>query len=167
MIQAFAEPFLASIRFVREEQPVNLTLREATDADLDCLGSMNRQMCDDEGSRNPMSAAEMAVRMRSWLSNEWRGVLFEIEGRVVGYSVFHIGADYYNPAFPEVHLRQFFIARDVRGRGLGRLAFGLLRSEWFPADAQIHLDVLAANPRGERFWESLGFQKYSTAMRID
>lgn len=144
---------------------MKITLRSATDGDIPRLAEMNRQLCDDERSRNPMTIPALANRMREWLAKDWQGVLFEIEAEIAGYSVFQVGADYYEPSIPEVYIRQFLIVREHRGRGLGRQAFRLLESQWFPPGSQIHLDVLATNPRGERFWESLGFGAYSVAMR--
>lgn len=113
-----------------------------------------------------MTVAALAARMEKWLSEDWKAVLFEQQSRVVGYSVFQFGSDYYDPTIPEVHLRQFFIVRDHRSLGLGRQAFTLLMNTVFPPRSQVHLDVLATNPRGHRFWESVGFQHYSTAMRL-
>jgi RimJ/RimL family protein N-acetyltransferase len=145
---------------------MELSIRPATAADIQRLAEMNRQLANDERSRNSMSVAALAVRMEKWLNEDWNVVLFEEQSKVAGYSVFQIGSDYYDPAIPEVHVRQFFIVRERRCRGLGRQAFGLLINTVFPPGAQIHLDVLATNPRGRRFWESLGFQHYSTAMRL-
>jgi ribosomal protein S18 acetylase RimI-like enzyme len=146
---------------------VDLTLRPATAADVQLLADMNRQLCDDERSRNPMTIAELAVRMEKWLSEDWQAVLFQEPSQVVGYALFQIGADYYDPVVPEVYIRQFFIRREHRSRGLGRQAFDLLARQCFPTGARVHLDVLATNPNGQRFWESLGFQSYSTALRLE
>lgn len=145
---------------------MDLILRPATLADSPLLAEMNRQLADDERSRNNMTVAALAVRMEKWLSEDWQAVLFEQQSQIVGYALFQVGADYYDPAIPEVHLRQFFIARQHRRQGLGGQAFRLLVSTVFPAGSQIHLDVLATNPGGQRFWESVGFQQYSTAMRF-
>jgi GNAT superfamily N-acetyltransferase len=145
---------------------MDLTVRPATPADIQLLAEMNRQLCDDERSRNNMTVAALAVRMEKWLNEDWKAVLFEQQAKIVGYSVFRFGSDYYDPAIPEVHLRQFFIVRECRSRGLGHQAFGLLATTVFPPGAHIHLDVLATNPRGHHFWESVGFQHYSTAMRL-
>ena len=145
---------------------MDLTLRPATAADVQLLAEMNRQLCDDERSRNPMTIAALAARMEKWLSEGWQAVLFQEPSQIVGYALFQIGADYYDPAIPEVYIRQFLIQREQRNRGLGRQAFDLLARQCFPTGAQVHLDVLATNPAGQRFWESLGFIPYSTALRL-
>jgi GNAT superfamily N-acetyltransferase len=144
---------------------MQLTIRAATLADARLLGEMNRQLADAEQSRNALSVGALARRMEEWLSADWRGVLFEIP-EVVGYCIFQIGSDYYEPTIPEVYVRQFFIAADQRGLGLGRRAFELLRTTEFPPESRIHLDVLATNPPGQRFWQSVGFEPYSVAMRF-
>jgi ribosomal protein S18 acetylase RimI-like enzyme len=145
---------------------VELAIRPATAADVPLLAEMNRQLCDDEGSRNRMSVAELAVRMQQWLAGDWQAVLFEGPIQTVGYAVYRLGRDDYDPAVLEAYVRQFFIQRELRGRGLGRRAFGLLTTTTFPPGSQIHLEVLASNPRGQHFWESLGFQLYSAALRL-
>jgi GNAT superfamily N-acetyltransferase len=63
-----------------------------------------------------------------------------------------------------VYLRQFFIERDARGRGLGTEALALLTKTRFPPGAQITVDVLASNPQGERFWAKAGFTAYARTM---
>jgi GNAT superfamily N-acetyltransferase len=145
---------------------MELTIRTATVADAPRLGGMNRHLCDDERSRNRMSVAALVVRMERLLSEGWRAVLFQEQSNPIGYSLFRIGSDNYDPAIPEVYIRQFFIVRERRNRGVGRQAFTLLTTSVFPPGSQIHLDVLATNPRGRLFWESVGFQHYSTALRL-
>lgn len=143
-----------------------ITIRSATVADADLLGQMNRQLADDEQSRNPMSAASLAERMTKWLSEDWQAVIVEEENQPIGYALFQISHDYYAPSIPEVYVRQFFIARQQRGQGKGRQAFTLLIEEVFPKGSHVRLDVLATNPGGSQFWLSLGFQPYSTALRL-
>jgi GNAT superfamily N-acetyltransferase len=155
-----------SLRRTREHITMTITVRAATAADSQLLAEMNSQLTRDEGSRNPMDVPQLATRMEKWLSTEWQAVLFEHEHSTIGYSVFQIAADYYDPSIPEVHLRHFFIVPERRRRGLGRKALQLLIESAFPSAAHIYLDVLATNPRGKQFWESMGFQPYSLAMRL-
>jgi len=126
---------------------------------------MNRQLIEDEGSRNPMTVSELENRVRSWIGGEWHVVLFEVQAKATGYAVFQTRSDDYLPATPTVYIRQFFIMQEARGKGLGRRAFAALAATCFPAGAQISLDVLATNPSGLRFWESLGFTTYCITMR--
>lgn len=144
---------------------MELTLRPATLADASLLGAMNRQLGDDEHSRNSLDVPALVARMEKWLSEDWQAVVIESPSRAIGYALFQIGHDYYNATIPEVYVRQFFIARDQRGQGIGRRAFDMLLRDVFPPGAHVHLDVLATNPRGARFWETLGFHPFSTALR--
>lgn len=144
---------------------MDLFLRPATLADAPLLGAMNRQLADDEQSRNSLAVPALTARMEKWLSEDWQAVVIENHAQPIGYALFQIGHDYYDASIPEVYIRQFFIAREQRGQGVGRQAFDTLLAKIFPPGAHVHLDVLATNPRGARFWDSLGFQAYSTALR--
>lgn len=62
-------------------------------------------------------------------------------------------------------MRQFYIEREHRGRGLGRVAFHTLMQTRFPKGQAITLDVVATNPAGQHFWSKLGFALYFTAMK--
>ena len=88
--------------------------------------------------------------------------------QVVGYTVYQLRGDYYAPEQPVIYVRQYYIEREYRRRGLGRAAFQELVDKNFPEgyDA-ISLDVVATNPEGQQFWEQLGFVPYFTAMKRD
>lgn len=144
---------------------VAIELRRATLADAPLLATMNRQLIADERSRNPMSPAELEARMRGWLAADWTAVLIVRADMVVGYALYQERRDPYFPARRTVYLRQLFVGRDQRGRGVGRAAVATLLREWFPADATVELDVLATNPGGRRFWRSVGFAPYATTYR--
>ena len=141
---------------------VEVELRRATLADAPLLATMNRQLIEDERSRNPMSHAELAARMRGWLAGDWTAVLIVRADTVVGYALYQERRDPYFPARRTVYLRQLFVGREQRGRGIGRAALAILLREWFPADVTVEIDVLATNPAGQRFWRSVGFAPYAT-----
>jgi GNAT superfamily N-acetyltransferase len=157
-------------------------MRAATQADLPALAAMNQRLIQDEGSRNPMTLDQLEARLRDWLtSGDWRIDLIEFDSdelinasrstrrasRTIGYAVYQHRQDDYDPAQPVVYVRQFYIERDWRGQGWGRRAFALLAQERFPTGCTIILEALASNPRGYRFWASLGFQDYCTTMKRD
>jgi ribosomal protein S18 acetylase RimI-like enzyme len=141
---------------------VTIELRRATLDDAPLLATLNRQLIEDERSRNPMSDAELEARMRGWLAADWTAVLIVREEAVVGYALYQERHDPYFPARRTIYLRQLFVGRDQRGRGVGRAAIATLLREWFPADATVELDVLETNPAGQRFWRSVGFAPYAT-----
>ena len=99
-------------------------------------------------------------------SSNWAVHLFlQEDATIVGYSLHQLRRDDYLPNELNVHLRQFFIERASRSRGLGREAFGAI-SKTFPESCTVVIEVLAVNPRGQKFWQSLGFDIYCTTMTL-
>lgn len=143
-----------------------MTLRPATTDDLPLLAAMNHRLIKDEGSRNPMTLAQLQERMAGWLAGNWQVSLFVLaDSAIVGYAVYETRPDEYRPDEQRyVCLRQFFVEREYRGQGIGRRAFELLTAT-FPPDAPVVLEVLARNPAGRRFWERVGFSDYAVTMK--
>src|SRR2546426_12113259 len=98
-----------------------MTFRQATTDDCALLAELNRQLIQDEGHRNRMTVPELEHRMRGWLSGEYRAVIYQEGGEVVGYGLFREQPE-------EIYLRQLFVVRHRRRQGLGRRAVQLLRS---------------------------------------
>ena len=65
-----------------------------------------------------------------------------------------------------VYLRQFFICRNVRRRGYGRGAVGLLLREVLPKGRSVAVEALNHNESALAFWRAVGFQDYARALRI-
>ena len=145
---------------------MTLSIRRAIADDLPFLAQMNKRLIEDERHRNPMSLAELEQRMRTWLEGSWNVNVFLDQGTIVGYAVHQARPDELYPDATIVELRQFFIERHYRSRGWGTSAFKMLSEAVFSKGAVIILDVLIANPRGQRFWERLGFRLYSTRMTL-
>ncbi len=99
---------------------MELALQHATVADAPVLAAMNRQLADDERSRNSLTVEALATRVEKWLGEGWQAVLFLDGSQTIGYALFQIGHDYYDASVPEVYIRQFFVARDRRRQGIGR-----------------------------------------------
>jgi ribosomal protein S18 acetylase RimI-like enzyme len=131
----------------------------ATDPDLDLLAEWNHQLIRDEGHRNPMGAPELRERMRGWLAGEYCAVIFTLEGEPAAYAL-------YRETASEIYLRQFFVRRDCRRRGLGREAWGILRGRVWPRDRRLTVEVLTANESGVAFWRSMGYRDYSLMLEI-
>jgi len=131
-----------------------MTWRDATLADCQLLGAMNHQLIADENHRNSMSVPELTERMRGFLAGEYKAVLFESEGSVVAYALYH--------PFEEcdLYLRQFFVVRGKRREGLGRQAVQILFQEIFPPDKRIIVTALSQNQRALAFWAAVGFDEY-------
>jgi len=128
----------------------DLAFRWATADDCDRLGAWNRELIDDELHDNPMNARELADRMRGWLAAEFRAVIFEQRGVPVAYALFR--------EIPEgMHLRQFFVVRTERRRGIGTGALALLRLHVFAPDKRVLVEAMERNFGGLAFWRSMGF----------
>ena len=136
-----------------------MTHRSANAADCPLLAGLNHQLIRDEGHRNRMTVPELEQRMRGWLSGEYRAVIFEDGGEVVGYALFREQAE-------EIYLRQLFIVRHRRRLGLGRRALEILRSQVWPKDKRLTVDVLVSNQNAVAFWRAVGYQDYCLTLEI-
>ncbi len=135
--------------------------RFATESDMRMLAELNHQLIADEGHRNAMNVERLEHRMRGWLAAEYRAVLFETEGQVVAYALFR------QDESRRTHLRQFFVVRDLRRRGVGASAFRLFRSEVAAKDAPIVVETLIANSAALAFWRKLGFADYAVTLELE
>jgi GNAT superfamily N-acetyltransferase len=136
-----------------------MTFRPATFDDCPRLAELNHQLIRDEGHRNRMSVGELEQRMRGWLTSEYRAVIYEDGGVVVAYAL-------YREQPEEIYLRQLFVVRDRRSQGIGRSAVEILRSQVWPKNKRLTVDVLAANKRGVAFWREIGYTDYSLTLEI-
>ncbi|MBO9608838.1 MAG: GNAT family N-acetyltransferase [Paenibacillaceae bacterium] len=133
-----------------------MNIRACTDGDLPLLAALNKQLIEDERHDNPMNVEQLAARMKAWIDSEYRAYLFETGGQVVGYALIRHTKQ-------PLYLRHFFIGRDSRRKGYGKLAFAKLL-ETVGAE-QIDIEVLHWNEAGYSFWKSLGFRERSVSMR--
>lgn len=128
---------------------MEIDLRIATIDDAPVLAFMNRQLMEDEGGPQPPSLHELESWLRKLLKGGTVGILVLRGSEIVGYSLFDLHRE--TDKEPWIYLRQFFIRRDRRGVGVGRMVFERIAAEYFPRDAVITLDVLESNTRGQRF----------------
>lgn len=136
-----------------------MTFRPATQDDCPRLAEFNHQLIRDEGHRNRMTVAELERRMRGWLADGYRAVLFEEARGEVAYALFRE-----RPA--EVYLRQLFVVRHRRGQGIGRRVVEILRSQVWPKTKRLTVDVLVSNQRGVAFWRQVGYTDYCLSLEI-
>ena len=129
-----------------------LTFRVAAAADLPQLASWNKQLIEDESHDNTMSLEELVARMRNWLTTEYQALIFEDPAAPapVAYALLRDTPEW-------VHLRQFFVARDRRRRGIGARAVALLRDSVFPPDKPVIVEAMAWNQPALSFWRAMGF----------
>lgn len=143
---------------------MELKLREAMDVDLNELAEMNRQLIEDEGSRNPMNRDELEARLRNWLAADWKMVLICLSADVIGYAVYRFRPDPFGDR-QDAYVRHYFIRREYRKRGLGLQGVRLLLAERLQEAGSVTLDVLESNPDGLAFWRKAGFLPYSTTLK--
>lgn len=134
---------------------------QATTGDLPLLAKLNQQLIEDEGHRNPMTLTELETRMRNWLeSGVYEAWLFKRDGIVVAYALLRPEREY-------VYLRQFFVSREARRMGNGRLTIQQLRNQILPAHKHLRLEVLVTNHRARAFWTAVGFTEYAVTMEMN
>jgi ribosomal protein S18 acetylase RimI-like enzyme len=145
-----------------------LTIRPATHGDVPTLARLNEQLIEDEGHPVPLRGRALAERMRGWLETDYSAALGLVEtetesDRDTDPAVYALWRPDENNA---VYLRQFFVARQHRRRGLGTAAPRILREQYWPPATRIRLDVLVTNERGLAFWRSFGFQDHAILMEL-
>jgi len=134
---------------------VAMDFRIATSDDVPLLAKMNRYLVQDEGHRNAgMTLVQLTDRMRAFLESEYQAVIFETDGEPVAYALFR-------PQGDAIHLRQFYVVREHRRRGLGRQAIDILRQRVWAAGRRVTVGVLTKNEKGIAFWRALGFTDYA------
>jgi ribosomal protein S18 acetylase RimI-like enzyme len=144
---------------------MSIDLRKATINDITALAEMNQQLIQDERSRNPLNVGQLKLRMQTWLDGSWSAVMIYKNDDLIGYLMYQQREDDYYPDQQVIYVRQFFVQRAYRRRGIGRQAFDKITTQYFPSDAKIMLDVLATNAEALSFWEDLGFQRYATSLQ--
>ena len=136
-----------------------LSFRPAGEADLDLLAEWNHQLIRDEGHRNPMNVPQLRLRMQGWLEGEYRAVIFELEGEPAAYGLYRQGDG-------EIYLRQLFVRRDLRRKGIGRQAVQIFREQVWSHTCRLTVEVLTANQPAVHFWRAVGFRDYSLLLEI-
>jgi GNAT superfamily N-acetyltransferase len=133
--------------------------RFATDTDLDLLAEWNHQLIRDEGHRNAMTVPELRDRMSGWLAGEYKAVIFGPGAEPVAYALYKENAT-------EIYLRQLFVKRDHRSKGIGREAVGILRNRLWPKGKRLTVEVLTGNARAVAFWRTVGYRDYCLTLEI-
>ncbi|MCE5230021.1 GNAT family N-acetyltransferase [bacterium] len=131
----------------------------ASHHDVDLLAGWNEELIQDEGHRNRMSREQLRERMAEWLDGHYRAIIFMADAEPSAYAVYAETRD-------EIYLRQFFVRRPCRRRGIGRAAIEILRRQVWPPDKRVTLEVLSNNTAAAAFWRAVGFRDYSLTMEL-
>ena len=143
---------------------MSITLRKATINDITALAEMNEQLIHDERSLNTINVRQLELRMQTWLDGSWSAIMIYKNDDLIGYLMYQQREDDYYPDQRVIFVRQYFVQRAYRRRGIGRQAFDLITEQYFPVDASVRLDVLATNSEALSFWEDLGFTQYAMSL---
>jgi GNAT superfamily N-acetyltransferase len=136
-----------------------MKFRQATDHDCALLAILNQQLIEDEHFPNAMTASQLEARMRDWIEGDYTAMLFFEAHAIVAYAVFREEAY-------SIHLRQFFVQRAERRKGIGRQAFATLRNDVWPVNKRVTVDVLLENAEAVAFWHALGFDDYYLGLQL-
>ncbi len=98
--------------------------------------------------------------MRLLLDGDYLATLFEWDGQIVAYGLWRDEPDW-------VYLRQFFVVRDFRRRGIGAQAIRVLTDEVWPAAKRIRVNVLIGNRPALEFWRAVGFVDYLITLEME
>jgi len=131
--------------------------------DVPQLAQMNRQLVEDEEHRNRLHTdAWLEKRMRAFLTGEYRAVLFELDGKTVAYVLYTDRTENGDT----IYLRQIFVDRAYRRKGVGREVMRILLEEIWPADKRITVGVLQDNKAAIALYKSVGFRQYSIELEF-
>lgn len=98
--------------------------------------------------------------MRCLLSEDYTATLFEWGSQLVAYGLWRDEPQW-------VYLRQFFVTRGYRRRGIGSQAIRMLTSEVWPSGKRIRVDALIGNRPALEFWRSVGFVDYLITLEME
>jgi predicted acetyltransferase len=136
-----------------------MNFRRATLDDCALLAELNHQLIRDEGHRNKMPVPELEQRMRGWLSTDYSAVIFEMDGEFVAHALY-----WEQPG--EIYLRQLFVVRNRRRKGIGSEAVKILRTKIWPANRRLTVAVLVQNTAAVAFWRAVGYKDYCLTLEI-
>ena len=140
-----------------------MNFRHARLDDLPVLVRMNRKLTEDEQHRNRFKSEEwFKERMKSFLKGEYEAVLFEIDGKAVGYALYGNHPEHDDT----INLRHIFVDRSFRRQGLGRKVMEILMKEVWPEGKRLAVGVLSDNEAAFSFYKSIGFKEYSIELEI-
>ena len=137
-----------------------LRIDKAKATEVDLLAQLNRQLDEDEPHPHPLPLSALTERMKRWIdTGEYDVLVLRSGDQLIGYAVWR--AEEFGS-----YLRHFFICRDRRRQGWGRVAIQLLCREVFPKDRPVNIDAAIGNDQGIAFWRAVGFEGFSLGMEL-
>jgi GNAT superfamily N-acetyltransferase len=135
-----------------------LTIQVCSHDDLDLLAILNKQLIEDEKHDNTMDVEQLKNRMKNFIETDYIAYKFVENDEIKGYALVNHKRD-------PLYLRHFFICRNNRRKGYGRLAFSKLTE--LLNTTNLDIEVMYWNEIGYKFWKSLGFKERSIYMRLE
>lgn len=136
-----------------------MSFRRAMADDCALLAELNHQLIHDEGHGNKVTVPELEQRMKGWLASEYNAVIFENDGEITAYAL-------YREQPEEIYLRQLFVVRNRRRKGIGKEAVKILRSKIWPTNKRLTVEVLVKNEATIAFWRAVGYKDYCLTLEI-
>ncbi len=137
--------------------------RFATLADIPILASMNLQLTEDENHRNRFKSEQwFKNRMEQFIGGDYKAVLFEKECKVVAYALYRDHPDHDDT----IYLRQIFVERESRRQGIGREVMYILKTDIWPKEKRLTVEVLSHNDVARKFFQSVGYKEYCLELEI-
>lgn len=137
-----------------------LKFRFATESGAPWLAKMNQELILDEGHRNKMTLPELEQRMLDFLQNEYDAVIASLGQNDIGYALYKQDPEW-------LYLRQIFVIKPMRRKGIGRKFIEWLRNNPWKECKRIRTDVLVDNVAGIYFWKAVGFKEYCVTMETE
>lgn len=137
-----------------------LKFRFATESGVPWLAKMNQELILDEGHRNKMTLPELEQRMLDFLQKEYDAVIASLGQNDIGYALYKQDPEW-------LYLRQIFIIKSMRRKGIGRKFIEWLRNNPWKECKRIRTDVLVDNVAGIDFWKAVGFKEYCVTMETE
>ena len=138
----------------------DLNFRIATQKEASILAEMNQQLIRDEGHRNKMTLSELKLRMSNWLEGKYTAVVFSENNSDIGYALYRQDEEW-------IYLRQIFVKKAMRRKGVAIKAISWLKENCWQDFDKIRTEVLVGNVDGISFWKAVGFKDYCITMELD
>ncbi len=135
-----------------------IILKLAAHDDLDILACMNKNLIEDEKHDNKMNVAQLRDRMKGFIDSNYDAYLFMKDSEVVGYALVDMSRE-------PLYIRHFYISREHRRCGYGRIALSELLQ--LLCTNRVDIEVMYWNEVGISFWKSMGFKERSIYMRLE
>ncbi len=144
-----------------------VTIRPATEADLDAVLGLYAQPGYDDGRKLPIAdARKMLARFKSY--PDYTLYVAELDGAIVGTFALLVMDNFGHLGTPSAVVEGVVVAPHMQSRGIGQIMMDFARDR--SVEKGCYKVVLSSNVKRERahaFYERLGYQIYGYSFRLD